>query len=177
MRAEVGVGGGEVAGVAAGKVEEFGVAREGGGAEGGKAGLPSAEDLAHAADLEVAFGDEEAVGRFEHGAKACGGIGGARVGEEDAEGRARAPADAATELVELREAEAIGVFNDHERGIGNIDADFDDGGADEGVKGAGAEAGHHGVALGVVEATVECGEGEVLEPGLREEAEVGGDIA
>jgi len=30
--------------------------------------------------------------------------------------------------MKLREAEAFGVFDDHYGGVGNIDADFDDGG-------------------------------------------------
>ena len=45
--------------------------------------------------------------------------------------------------MELGEAEALGFENDHDRGIGDVDADFDDGGGDEGVEFPGAEAAHH----------------------------------
>jgi len=36
-------------------------------------------------------------------------------------------ADAAAKLVELGEAEALGVFDDHHGGVGDVDADFHDG--------------------------------------------------
>lgn len=42
-----------------------------------------------------------------------------------------APADAAAQLVELGEAEAFCVVEDHEGGVGDVDADLDDGGGDE----------------------------------------------
>ena len=42
-------------------------------------------------------------------------------------------ADAAAELVELGEAETLSAFDDNDRGIGDVDAHFDDGGRDEDV--------------------------------------------
>ena len=50
--------------------------------------------------------------------------------------------DAAPELVELREAEPLGVLDQHDRGIRDVDADLDDGGGDEDVDLAGLEAPH-----------------------------------
>ena len=47
------------------------------------------------------------------------------------------------ELVELREPEALGIFDEHERGVWHVDADLDDRGGDEHLCLAGAEALHH----------------------------------
>ena len=73
-------------------------------------------------------------------ASASGGYGGG--GDEDAETFGGAAAYAAAELVELREAEAVGVFDDHDGGVGDVDAYFDDGGGDEDVEFVALEAGH-----------------------------------
>src|SRR5689334_11923362 len=56
-----------------------------------------------------------------------------------------AAADASAELVKLGEAEAFGVFDDHDGGVGDVDADFDDGGGDENVRFVFAKAFHDGV--------------------------------
>ena len=42
--------------------------------------------------------------------------------------------DAASELVHLREAEAIGTVDDHRVDVRDVDAGLDDGGADEDVE-------------------------------------------
>ena len=42
----------------------------------------------------------------------------------------RAASHAAAQLVQLREAHALGVFDDHERGVRHVDTHFDDGGGD-----------------------------------------------
>ena len=62
---------------------------------------------------------------------------------EEAPRRVAAAPDAAAELVELREAEAVGVLDDHHRRVRHVDADLDHGRGDEHVELAGAERGHH----------------------------------
>src|SRR6266852_1499716 len=54
----------------------------------------------------------------------------------------RTAADASAKLMELGEAEALGVLDDHDGGVGDIDADFDDGGGDEDLRFVFAEALH-----------------------------------
>src|SRR5216684_4319304 len=54
----------------------------------------------------------------------------------------RAAADAPAKLVELGESEALGVLDDHDGGVGDVDADFDDGGGDEDLRFVFAEALH-----------------------------------
>ena len=49
--------------------------------------------------------------------------------------------------MELREAEALGVLDDHHRRLGHVDADFDDGRGHEDRDFAGGEALHRRIAL------------------------------
>ncbi|MNX65117.1 hypothetical protein D3C86_961610 [compost metagenome] len=85
------------------------------------------------------FGDDEAVVGGHHDLHAGAGLVGARIGDQHAVGLLGSSADPAAQLVELREAEALGVFDDHHRGIGDVHADLDDRGRDEDVQLAVAE--------------------------------------
>ena len=62
--------------------------------------------------------------------------------------------DSAAKLVKLGQSEAVGVFDNHDRGIGNIDADLDHGGRDQHLHLARREALHHVGALRRLEAAV-----------------------
>ena len=88
--------------------------------------MACAENLALAANLEVFFGDLKSVGRLLHYAEAFFGDGGAFVvGEQDAVALIGTTTDATTELVKLRKAKTLGVFDDHQRGVWHIDSDLD----------------------------------------------------
>ena len=100
---------------------------------------------------------------FGHGLEAGDAVVGGLVGEEDAVGLFVAAADATTELVELGEAEAVGMFDDHGGGVGDVDADFDDGGGDEDVDEVLAEAFHDVLAGLLGEAAVDEADAEILE--------------
>ena len=107
------------------------------------AGLAGAEKFAGASKEKIGFGDFEAVGGADHGFEAGAGfVSHAKRGDEDAMGFLRAAADASAKLVELGEAEALGVLDDHDGGVGNVDANFDDGGGDEDLRFVLAEALH-----------------------------------
>ncbi len=54
----------------------------------------------------------------------------------------RAAADASAKLVELGESEALGVLDDHDGGVGDVDANFDNCGGDEDLRFVLAEALH-----------------------------------
>ena len=60
-------------------------------------------------------------------------VGRLRIGEQEAPRLAAAAADAAAELVELREPEAVGVLDDHHGRVRHVDADLDHGRRDEHV--------------------------------------------
>ena len=80
--------------------------------EGRHPPLPGAEEVAGAADLEVLLRDREAVLGRDHDVEARPRhVGEPAVGQEDAGGRGRPAPDAAPQLVELRQAEALGVLD------------------------------------------------------------------
>src|SRR5205814_3534474 len=96
------------------------------------AALPLAQILAGATQLEIALRDLETIGALEDDRQPVAGSLRQRVAEkQDAYAFARAAADAPAQLMQLREAEAFGTLDHHERGIGHVDADFDHRGADE----------------------------------------------
>ena len=97
----------------------------------------AADERAAAADLEVLLGELEAVRRRHHRleplARALGQLL-LRPRDEQAV-RLLAPApDAAAQLVQLREAEAVGLLDDHDRRVRDVDADLDHGRGDEDVE-------------------------------------------
>jgi len=120
------------------------------------AGLAGAEKFAGAAEFQVSFGDFETVARAHHGVKAGAGfVGHTHGADQNAVRFLRAPADAAAELMELREAETLGVLDDHYRGVANVDADFDDGSGYEDLDLVLMEAPHDIVFFIAGEATVQ----------------------
>ena len=74
---------------------------------------------------------------------------------EDAVALGRAAAHAPAQLVQLRQAEALGVLHHHDGGVGNVDADFDDRGGDQHIDFAALEAAHDDFFFVGVEAAVE----------------------
>ena len=68
--------------------------------------------------------------------------------------------------MELRQAETLGVLDDHNRGIGNVDADLDDGGSDENPQLAVAKLAHDVVALVRFHAAMDQADAKVFEQSL-----------
>ena len=68
--------------------------------------------------------------------RACAGVGQLvlRPRDQQAVRLLRAAADAAAQLVELREAEAVGLLDDHDRRVRDVDADLDHRRRDEHVE-------------------------------------------
>lgn len=157
---ETGVGGYEGVGVATGFFEDVAIAEEIGDAERRETVLAGAEDIAWAADLEIDFGQLEAVGGADEGFETLARVVGLRIAEDAAEAGILAAADAAAKLVELGEAETMAAFDGHERGVGDVDAHFDDRGRDEHLDVTGTETVHHGVFFGGRHAAVNEAEPE-----------------
>jgi len=125
-------------------------------AQGRQAALARAEEIARASRLEVFFRDEEAVGRLlEHGEAAAGFRRRGLADHEGAPGSAMAAADAAPELMELGEAERLGVLDDHERRLRDVDADFHHRRRHEDRHASRGEVREDGLALGRRHAPVE----------------------
>ena len=112
------------------------------------AALLRAEQVAGAADFQVAHGDFEAAA--ERGVLLDRAEALAHVGEEPAVARQQqvgvglvlVAAHAAAQLVEVAQAEAVGAVNDDGVGIRNIQAALDDGGGQQHVGLAVDELGH-----------------------------------
>ena len=109
--------------------QEVAVAQQVAHAQARQAGLAGAEEVAGAAQLQVLLRDHEAVVAARQDVEARARlVREAAVGHQQAGGGARAAAHAAAELVELGQAEALGVLDHHDGGVGHVHAHLDHGG-------------------------------------------------
>ena len=117
-----------------------------GDAEAGHAALPRAEHVAFAAQSQILLGDAEAViGLAQDRKPRFRRLAERRLVEQEAGRALGAAADAAAQLMELREAEAFGMLDHHHARLGHVDADFDHGGRDQDARRAGGKARHGAV--------------------------------
>ena len=120
----------------------------------GRPGLLRAEEFAGAAEFQIHLGNVEAVGRFDQRADALPRGVVQLLGDQDAVALRRAAAHPAAELVELGEAEALGLLDHHHGGVGNVHADLDYGGGHQDLQLACLEALHDGLLFVRAEAAV-----------------------
>src|SRR6516164_9252313 len=98
--------------------EQLLVAHRVGDVESQLSGLPRSEELPRAAQLEVRFGDFEAVRGAHHGVEPrTRFVGHAERRHQDAMRLPGASADAPAKLMELCEAEALGMLDHHHGGV------------------------------------------------------------
>ena len=164
---EAGVAVEDAGGFVAGAYQDVAVG-EAGHFEGGEAALTGAEEVTGAAELEVDFGEFEAVVVLFDGFEALAGVVGGVFGQEEAVALVGAAPDASAELVKLGEAESVGGFDHHYGGVGDVYANFDDGGGNEDIEFAVVEGGHYDVLLSEGEASVKEADAEVGEDVLAE---------
>ena len=109
-------------------------------------GLGGAQDVSLSALFEVELGEPETVhgGRHRIQPLAGGGTVG-RLRDEQAEPRGGTAADPSTQLVQLRDAEPVGVHDHHHGRVRDVDAHLDHGRRDQDVQLAGGELAHHAV--------------------------------
>src|SRR5262245_24049434 len=139
-------------------LEQLAVCAEASETELREARLPRAEQLALPAQLQVLLCQLETVGRLDERLQpfarvVCQLLLGTR--DEQAVGLLGAAADAAPQLVELGEPETIGLLDDHDRRVRNVDADLDHCRRDEHIELARLEARHQLAALDRAEPTVQ----------------------
>ena len=143
----------------AGAVEQLGVLGQPGEAERLQAGLARAEHLALAAQLEVDLGELEAVAVVGQRAQP-----GRLLGpEQQAQRLVRAAADPPAQLVQLRDPVALGVLDEHHRGVGDVDADLDHRRGDEHVGAARGERRHRLLLLARAHLAVQQHDAEVAQ--------------
>ncbi len=92
-----------------------------------QAGLPGAEHVARAPQRQVGLGDGEPIGRPFHDIQPLLRDLIGRIGQEDAVGPMRSAAHPAAELVELGQAEALRVLDQHHGRVRDVDPDLDHG--------------------------------------------------
>ncbi|MNF45260.1 hypothetical protein D3C84_263880 [compost metagenome] len=94
--------------------------------------MPGAEHFSRAAQFQVFFGDDETIAGLAHDAKAFPAqLRQRRVVEQHAMAGGTAAADPPAQLVQLGQTQALGVLDDHQAGIGYVDADLDHRGGDQ----------------------------------------------
>ena len=96
--------------------------------------LALTHDRALAPELEIDLRQLEAIGRRHERLEAGLAVGGGRITDEEAAAGVLASADPAPKLVELGDAEPVGVEHHHHGGVRHIDTDLDDRGGDEDVE-------------------------------------------
>src|SRR6266849_3501347 len=122
------------------------VDREIGEAQARQPALPRPQHLAGAAQPQILLGDAKPVLGFAQDLETPLGDGTERrLVEEQAARRLIAAADAAAQLVQLGEAETLGVLDDDDRGVGHVDADLDHGRRDQQTRLTIAEGRHRPV--------------------------------
>ena len=94
----------------------------------GEAGLPRPEEGTGTAELQINLCEHEPGIVLLHCFESRGRRLLLRGREEETVALLITPANAAAELVELREAESLGTFDHDDRAVRDIDADFYDGG-------------------------------------------------
>ena len=123
---------------------------------GGEPRLAQAERIAAAAQLKVHLRDLEAVvGASQDVEPLLGRLRQRWVVEQDAGALARASTYPASQLMELRQAEAFGLLDHHDRGVRHIDPDLDNRCGDQQADLAVGEVCHDGVLLRAGHLTVD----------------------
>ena len=122
-------------GIVARRGQQIGMHGKIGDMEFGQAALALAEQLARAAQAQIFLGDDKAVVGLAHGLEPrLRGLAQRPVIDQQAARFRRAAPDASAQLVQLRQAETLGMLDDHDGGFRHIDADFDHRGGDEDVE-------------------------------------------
>lgn len=88
--------------------------------------LCGADDISGPPEPQVLLGDIESAIMSLEDLEPGGRFARKIVRDGDAEGFVLTTADAAPELMQLRQTESIGVLDDHERCVGHVDTDLDD---------------------------------------------------
>ena len=102
-----------------------------------------AVDLARAAPAQILLGDAEPVAGCGHERQSVQDLRILRAGEQEATRRLPCPSHAAAQLMQLRQAEALGVLDDDDRSSRNIHAHLQHGGGDQDIDLAGTKGLNH----------------------------------
>ena len=116
--------------------------------------LLEAKQLAHASLLHVLFSQVEAILTVAYYLESCQRLRCIHSREQHAVGLLTAASYPTTQLVQLREAKALGILYHHQRSIGHIHAYLDNGGAHQNLGMACYKVGHNSFFFGRLEPTM-----------------------
>ena len=103
------------------QVEDLSIPDEIGHTKIGDAVLADSANLPRPSLFQIGLSEVETVGRPEHRLDALLSLAGSRLAlKQNTDAALSSPADAPSELMELRQAETSGVLDDHDGGVGNI---------------------------------------------------------
>ena len=108
--------------------------------------LLRAKQIAHAAEAQVRARNRKSVLGVGEDRQSFRGVG-AYIAEQNAVGLLATTSNAATQLVQLRQAESLRVLNDHDGGVRDVDANLNHGRRNENIQQAVAKAAHHVISL------------------------------
>ena len=135
--------------VVAGGAEIFAMRLDAGDAEARHAALSGAEQVAFAAQPQILLGDAKTVlAVAQNGEARLGGFPQRRLVQKQAGRMPRPAADAAAQLMQLRQPETFRVLDDHDGCFRHVDADFDHRGGDQELCLTGGKALHRSVLVG-----------------------------
>ena len=80
------------------------------------------------ANLQILLGHVKPIRTFLHDLQPLAAFAAEFLaGQQQTRRSGRAAPDTPAKLMELRKAESLGIFDQHDRGVGNVDADLNDG--------------------------------------------------
>src|SRR5882724_1784746 len=139
-----------------GDLKQLAVANDVGHAKAGNAGLPGAEEFSGTAEFKIELGDLKPITRVDHGVEAAlAFLGDFSAVHQNAVRLGGAPSNAPAKLMELRQAEAIGVLDHHDACVGNVDAYFDYRSRDQHIDLATLKLAHHMFLVAGIETSVQ----------------------
>ena len=128
----------------------------------GNATLLRTFQVAGTAKLQVRLGNHKAVIALGHDLHPFAGVGRQLVGcDQHAVGLVRTTPYSASQLVQLRETEALGALDHHHAGVGHVHPHLNDGGGDHDLSLVGHKTTHHLFLLSRLHPTVHLADGEL----------------
>ena len=110
--------------------------------------LPLPEEVTGTPELQILLCYLKAGIGTAHGAQPHPGVRALGVGDQNTGGGHISPADPPPELVQLAEAEPLGIFDEHYDGVRHIDPDFHHSGGHQQVDLSGLKAAHNFILVG-----------------------------